>query len=102
MSQAHPFLGKICSGRSHVPRLRPLPTRVTYHRSLPAAIPFSLPRYQYRMTLAKKVGKEGSTRWVAERDSLAGCVVHKADTHGHSVAVGGVFIPQHTVEGCLS
>lgn len=58
------------------------------------------PRYQYRMTLIKKTGKEGSTRWVAERDSLAG--PRMCGPHGHSVAAGGIFIPQYTVEGCLS
>lgn len=36
------------------------------------SIPFSLPSHQYHMTLLEKAGKEGSTRWVAERDSLAG------------------------------
>lgn len=48
------------------------PTRVSSHRSLPASIPFSLPSHQYHTTLLEKAGKEGSTRWVAEKDSLAG------------------------------
>lgn len=48
------------------------PTRVSSHRSLPASIPFSLPSHQYHTTLLEKAGKEGSTRWVAERDSLEG------------------------------
>lgn len=49
------------------------------------------PRYQYRMTLIKKTGKEGSTRWVAERDSLAG--PRMCGPHGHSVAAGGHLHP---------